>query len=114
MKKVEIIVPHRAVDDINVLFKDMHIGGMSVTRIEGRGRVKAQPVATGRGVTFFTPEFVPRSKIEVVVKDELVEQIISKVLEKFGGDASLGGKIFVSEVITAADLVKRTRDEEAI
>ncbi|MEM2856162.1 MAG: P-II family nitrogen regulator [Candidatus Nitrosocaldaceae archaeon] len=114
MKKVEIIVPHRALDDISELLKDMYIGGMSVTRIEGRGRVKGQPVATGRGVKFFVPEFVPRTKIEVVVKDELVEQIINKILDKMGGDQSLGGKIFVSDIVTAVDLVKRSRNEEAI
>jgi len=114
MKKVEIIVPHRAVDDINQITKDMKIGGLSVTRIEGRGRVKGQPVATGRGATFYIPEFIPRSKIEIVVTDDLVEPLIKTILDKLGGNPNLGGKIFVSDVVTAADLAKKVRGEEAI
>ncbi len=114
MKKVEIIIPDRMLDEINQILKDMHIGGMSVTRIEGRGRVKPAPVATGRGVKFTIPDFIPRTKIEIVVKDDLVEPIISKILDELGGDPNTGGKIFVSDVVTAADLVKRTRNEEAI
>ncbi len=114
MKKVEIIVPHRAVDDINQITKEMQIGGLSVTRIEGRGRVKAQPIATARGTTFLIPDFIPRSKIEIVVVDELVEPLIKAILDKLGGDPNLGGKIFVTDVITAADLVKKTRNKEAI
>ncbi|RMF32145.1 MAG: P-II family nitrogen regulator [Candidatus Nitrosothermus koennekii] len=114
MKKVEIIVPHRLVDDITQITKDMNIGGMSVTKIEGRGRVKAQPIATGRGTKFFIPDFIPRTKIEIVVKDEQVEPLINKILDELGGDPNMGGKIFVTDVVTAADLVKKTRDEAAI
>lgn len=114
MKKLEIIVPHRAVDDVGDILKDMNIGGMSVTRIEGRGRVKPEPVATGRGTKFVVPEFIPRSKIEVVVKDEQVEPIISKIREKIGDDPSIGGKIFITDVPSAVDILTGKRDEEAI
>lgn len=114
MKKVEIIVPHRLLDDITDITKEMNIGGMSVAKIEGRGRVKAQPIATGRGTKFFIPDFIPRTKIEIVMRDEQVEPLISNILNKLGGDPNLGGKIFVSDIVTAADLVKKSRDEEAI
>lgn len=114
MKKVEIIVPHRLVDDITELTKEMNIGGLSVTRIEGRGRVKPKPIVTERGTKFVIPDFVPRSKIEIVVRDDVVEDLIKTILDKVGGDMNLGGKIFVSEVITAVDLATKKRGEEVI
>jgi nitrogen regulatory protein PII len=45
-------------------------------RVEGRGKIKAKPVAIDRGTRHFTPEFVPRMKMEVVVSDNQVDDII--------------------------------------
>lgn len=94
--------------------KEMHIGGVSVTKIEGRGRVKPAPVAIARGTGLVTPEFIPRTKIEIVVRGELVEEILGKVLDKFGGDPNLGGKAFISDITGAVDFVTKKRNEEAI
>jgi nitrogen regulatory protein PII len=52
VKRVEIILPHRLLADVHAILKEVNVRGMSHYRIEGSGRVKAQPV-----------------KIEVVVKD---------------------------------------------
>jgi nitrogen regulatory protein P-II 1 len=45
MKKLEIIIPHRRLDDVSEILKDANTGGMSHYRIEGRGKIKAEPVA---------------------------------------------------------------------
>ena len=45
-----------------------------------------------------TPEFIPRTKVEVIDNDDMVEEITQKVLERFRGDPNLGGKIFISHV----------------
>jgi nitrogen regulatory protein P-II 1 len=87
---------------------------MSYHRIEGRGRVKAQPISVGRGVMHYTPEFIPRMKVEVVVRDDKVDEIITKLAERIGGDPSTGGKIFVLDVPNAVDLVTKKRGESAI
>ncbi|WP_158385138.1 P-II family nitrogen regulator [Candidatus Nitrososphaera evergladensis] len=113
MKKIELIVPNRWVGEIDNALKEVQIGGMSVTRIEGRGRVKPARVAISRGTGLATPEFIPRTKIEVVVRENLAE-VIKKVLDKFGGDPNLGGKAFISDVSGAVDFVTQKRDEEAI
>jgi nitrogen regulatory protein P-II 1 len=48
MKKFGIIIPHRKLNDVSE-FLSANTGGMSHYKIEGRGKVKAEPVAIGRG-----------------------------------------------------------------
>lgn len=62
MKKIEIIVPDRLFNDVNKIVKDAHAGGMTYCRVEGRGKIKAKPVAIDLGTRQYTPEFVPRIK----------------------------------------------------
>lgn len=114
LKKLEIIIPHRWLSEIDDVLKDMQIGGMSATRIEGRGKVKPLPVAIQRGTSYATPEFIPRTKVEVIVRDDMVEVLAQKILERFGGDPNLGGKIFISDVVGAIDFVTMKKDEDAI
>jgi nitrogen regulatory protein P-II 1 len=112
MKRIEIIIPHRLLADVHGILKEVNVGGMSHYRIEGSGRVKAQPVTSQRGTSQTQPEYIPRTKIEVVVKDEQVEEIISKLTDRLGSE--LGGKIFVIDVPVAVDLATKKRGEEVI
>jgi nitrogen regulatory protein P-II 1 len=114
LKKLEIIVPNRWLSGIDDVLKGMKIGGMSATKIEGRGKVKPGPVAVQRGTGVATPAFVPRIKVEVIVREEMVEKITQEILQRFGGDRNLGGKIFISDVMGAIDFITNQKDEEAI
>jgi nitrogen regulatory protein P-II 1 len=113
LKKFEIIIPHRKLNDVSQILKGINVGGMSHYEIEGRGKVKAEPVAIGRGTAQYTPEFFPRIKAEVIIKDDQVEGLISKLIEKLGGDV-LGGKVFVTDVQIAVHLSTKQRGESAI
>lgn len=112
MKRIEIIIPHRMLGDVHGILKEVNVGGMSHYRIEGSGRVKAQPVTTQRGTSQTQPEYIPRTKVEVVVKDEQVEEIISKITDRLSTE--LGGKIFVVDIPIAVDLATKKRGEEVI
>ncbi len=112
MKGIEIIIPHRMLADVHGILKDVNVGGMSHYRIEGSGRVKPQPVTAARGTSQTQPEYIPRTKIEVVVKDEQVEELISKISDRLGNE--LGGKIFVVDVPIAVDIASKKRGEDAI
>ena len=112
MKRLEIIIPHRALKDVHEVLRDLNTGGMSYYKIEGSGKTKADPITIGRGTAKVQPDYVPRTKVEVVVKDEQVEEIISKVTDRLGGE--LGGKIFVVDVPIAVDIMTKKRGEAAI
>lgn len=113
MKKIEIIVPDRLFNDVNRIIKDTHEGGMTFYRVEGRGKIKAKPVAIDRGTRDFTPEFIPRIKMEVVVQDNQVDGIVSKITDKLANPA-VGGKIFVVDVTKAVDLATKEQGENAL
>jgi nitrogen regulatory protein P-II 1 len=113
MKKLEIIIPHRRLDEVSGILKTVNTGGMSHYEIEGRGKVKAQDVTVGRGTSKYTPEYRPRTKVEVVIKDDQVEPLISQLVQRLGGDP-LGGKIFVTDVHMAVELSTNDRGEAAI
>jgi nitrogen regulatory protein P-II 1 len=113
MKKIEIIIPDRLFNDVNRIIKNIHGGGMTYSRVEGRGNIKAKPVAIARGTRHYTPEFIPRIKMEVVVNDDQVEGIVNKIVDELGSP-DVGGKIFVVDVTTAIDLATKEQGEKAL
>ena len=62
MKRIEIIIPHGKLADVYDILKDVNAGGMSYYRIEGSGKIKADPVTVGRGTTQTRPEYISRTK----------------------------------------------------
>jgi len=112
MKKIEVIIPDRELHTVSGILKDNSIGGMSYYRVEGKGKTKPEPVSIGRGTMQYTPEFIPRTKIEIVVKDELVEKLIANLLDSLSN--KIGGKIFVYDIQEAVDIRTRTRGESAL
>ncbi|MGA7369040.1 MAG: P-II family nitrogen regulator [Nitrososphaeraceae archaeon] len=103
MKKLEVIVPNGRERDVHEELMSLNVGGMSYYRIEGSGRVKADPVVEATHPAREKPEYISRTKVEAVIKDYQVEQIISKLRERLGNDPQ-GGKIFVLDVPVAADI----------
>ena len=61
----------------------------------------------------YTPEYRPRTKVEVIIRDDQIESLINKLVERLGGDA-LGGKLFLTDVPVAVDLSTNKRGESAI
>ena len=112
MKKIEIIVPHGRLPDAHNVLKDLNVGGMSHYEIEGSGRVKADPVVATTHPTQTPPQYISRTKIEVIVKNEQVDKLLSKLRERLRGEQ--GGKIFVEDVRDAIDIPTNKRGEEAI
>ncbi len=44
LKRIEIIIPHDKLEDAHNVLKDANVGGISHYKIEGSGRVMADPV----------------------------------------------------------------------
>lgn len=76
MKRVEIVIPDGKLKVANELISDANTGGMSYYKIEGRGGVIAEYASRTHDI----PEFIPRIKVEVVVKDERVEELVNDLL----------------------------------
>ena len=81
MKRIDLIIPHERLHDVNELLRNHKVGGLTFYDIKGRGRAKNEPVAIGTGVMRYIPEFGSRTKIEVLVPDPIVKPIIDDVLK---------------------------------
>jgi nitrogen regulatory protein P-II 1 len=112
MKRIEIIIPHRKLEDAHKILKDVNTGGMTYYTVEGSGRIKAERITVGRGTTQTQPDYIPRTKVEVVVKDHQVDELISKITNKLSSE--LGGKIFVVDIPVALDIGTKKIGDDAI
>ena len=113
MKEIQIFVPDHALNDVNDILKESQVGGMSHYRIHGRGSAKSEEVAVGLGTMRYTPEYNPRTKIEVVVRDDQVDSLLHKIVDKLRA-SDIVGKIFVVDVPVAVDIRSNKTGEAAL
>ena len=113
MKRLDIIVPHELVGEINDILHKHNVGGMTFYDIKGRGRSKNEPIYVGTGVMKYIPEFGLATKVEVLVPDPQSKQIIDDIVNITSVDSS-SGKIFVYDVVEAYDIGTRTVGDTAL
>ena len=113
MKQIQIVIPDRALKDVDEILREAQVGGMTHYRVEGRGTTKAEAVAVGRGTMRYTPEYVLSTKVEVVVKDDQVDLILSNIRKKLGAN-QISGKIFVLEVPLTMDIMTGKKGDAGI
>jgi nitrogen regulatory protein P-II 1 len=114
MKRLDLIIPHERLEEVNEILHKHKVGGMSFYDIKGRGRAKREPVAVGRGVMRYVPEFGFRTKIEVLVSDSLAQPIIDDILKTISTGSASDGKIFVYDVAEAYDIGSKERADAAL
>jgi len=96
MKKIEAIIKPFKLDDVKEAVTKLGIHGMSVTEIKGFGRQKGH-TELYRGAEYVV-DFIPKLKIEIVVKDELLAGAV-EAIENAAKTGKIGdGKIFVVPV----------------
>ena len=107
MKFVTAIIKPFKLDEVREALSAIGVQGITVTEVKGFGRQKGH-TELYRGAEYVV-DFLPKVKIEVVIKDELLEQVI-EVIEKSANTGKIGdGKIFVSSL----DQVIRIRTGES-
>ncbi|HMI89607.1 MAG TPA: P-II family nitrogen regulator [Polyangiaceae bacterium] len=112
MKKVEAIVKPFKLDEVKDALAEVGIQGMTVTEVKGFGRTGGKKEVY-RGSAYVV-DFVPKVRIEVVVPDGLVHQVL-EAIEKSAKTGRIGdGKIFVVPVEEAVRIRTGERGEEAI
>ncbi len=113
MNKLEVIIPDRRLNELNNILKEAHVGGLSHYRIECRGRFEPSYVSARRGTQHYTPEFIPRLNVEVVIKDRQAQDLVKLLIDKLRC-RSPDCKVFIVDVPMAADLVSGEIGESAI
>ena len=68
MKRLDIIIPHEHLQEVNDILHKHKVGGMTFYDIKGRGRSKLEPVSVGRSIMRYVPEFASRIKISPCIR----------------------------------------------
>lgn len=95
--------------NISEALKEIGVGGLTVSKIRGRGKVPAPKIHASKGTKTFVPYFSDKYLLEVIITDAKEAQII-KIIR----DSSRAGKIFVSEVLRAIDISTGKEGDETI
>ena len=112
MKKIEAIIKPFKLDEVKNALTKIGVQGMTVTEVNGFGRQKGH-TESYRG-TEYAIDFLPKSKIELIITDELVNQVI-ETIEKAAKTGKIGdGKIFLSPVEEVIRIRTGERGREAI
>jgi nitrogen regulatory protein P-II 1 len=114
MKRVEAIVNAEKVSDVNEALRKIGVGGVTVLSGRGRGAGKREAVSSGRGTSYYVPEFSSKASLVTVVDDSKVDAVVNAILGAASTGAPGDGKIFVSSVDDAVDVGSKKRGGEAI
>ncbi|AFN73821.1 nitrogen regulatory protein P-II [Melioribacter roseus P3M-2] len=113
MKEIKAIIkPFKLDDVITELHKIEGLPGITISEIKGFGKSKAKnstdPVREG------IHEFVKKVKLELVVPDNLVENVVNTI-QQTAHTGNIGdGKIFIIDVEEVVKIRTNERGESAI
>lgn len=112
MKKLEIIIKPERLEDLKKILEDCKANGLMITNIMGYGTQKGYKQIY-RGVEY-NVNLLPKVKVETVVGEDLVEEIIDKVVAEINTGNYGDGKIFVYSVEDAVRIRTGERGNEAV
>jgi nitrogen regulatory protein PII len=96
MKMITAMIRPSKVDAVKTALVDQEVVGMTISEARGFGRQKGQ-VERYRG-NEFTVEFLPKTKIIVVVSDDKVDVAVKAIADAARTGDIGDGKIFISDV----------------
>lgn len=112
MKKLEIIIRPERFGDVVSALQSAGVTGMTVTDVRGQGCQRGT-VHYYRGTEFHV-DFLPKVKIETVVPDYLVDQVVEAAVAAARTGKVGDGKIFVTEVTDAVRVRTGDRGDAAL
>ena len=96
MKLLTAIIKPFKLDDVRDALSEIGVQGLTVTEVKGFGRQKGH-TELYRGAEYVV-DFLPKVKVEVALKDDMVERAI-EAISKAANTGKIGdGKIFVYEL----------------
>lgn len=112
MKKIEAVIKPFKLDDVKLALGEVGISGMTVTEVKGYGRQQGH-TELYRGAEYVV-DFLPKVKIEVVVKAEDVDMVVQKIVEAARTGKIGDGKVFVSDIEKVVRIRTGEENEEAL
>ena len=112
MKMIMAVIKPFKLDEVREGLTELGIEGMTVSEVKGFGRQKGQ-TEVYRGAEYAI-SFLPKVKIDLAVKDDMVERVV-ETIERAAKTERIGdGKIFVLDLAIAVRIRTGETDAEAL
>ncbi len=112
MKRIEAIIKPFKLDDVRDALARVGMKGMTVDEVRGFGRQRGH-TEIYRG-SEYQIDLLPKVRIEVVVADDQVEEIVQAIMEAAYTGEIGDGKIFILPVEDVIRIRTRERGEGAV
>ena len=112
MKLITAVVKPFKLDDVRDAVSESGIQGMTVTETKGFGRQKGH-TELYRGAEYAV-DFVPKTRIEVAVPDDLVDTVVDAITSHAKTGAIGDGKIFITTLDQAIRIRTGESGEQAL
>ena len=113
MKEIKAYIKRHKLDDVTLALHNLKkLTGMSVVDVRGFGRSRRKESSSGESGEFI--DYVSHVKIEIVCRDELVEEVISIIKKNAHTGLHGDGKIYVANVETSVRIETGERGEDIV
>jgi nitrogen regulatory protein P-II 1 len=112
MKKIEAYIRPEKLEEVKGQLDQLKLNGLTINEVMGCGKQKGwKEFVRGTEVDY---NFLPKIKLEMVIPDDQVEDVISKICDMaYTGEVG-DGKIFVSDILDAVRIRTRERGLDAV
>jgi nitrogen regulatory protein P-II 1 len=112
MKKIEAIIQPYKLDEVRDVLKNLGIDGITISEVRGHGRQKGHKEVY-RGMEYEI-DLLPKIKLETVVADARLDEIVQAVAAAARTGKIGDGKIFVYDVLEAIRIRNNDTGEIAL
>ena len=112
MKKIEAIIKPFKLDEVKDKLNEIGIKGITVSEVKGFGRQKGH-TELYRGAEYVV-DFLPKIKMEIIVSDNQVEDVINTIMQAAQTGRIGDGNIFVIDLHDTIRIRTGERGEDAI
>ncbi len=112
MKKIEAIIKPFKLDALKEAVGALGIQGMTISEVKGFGRQKGH-TEIYRGAEYAV-DFIPKIKVEIIVKEDIVDNVVEAICNSVKTGKIGDGKIFVMPIETICRIRTGERDGDAI
>lgn len=96
MKKIEAIIKPHKLEEVKEGLVAINVTGMTISEVKGFGRQKGH-TEIYRGAEYRV-DFIPKIKLELVVDDSQVTEVVELIKDKVNTGKIGDGKIFITSL----------------
>lgn len=112
MKMIMSVIKPSKLEEVRVALSSLGIAGMTVSEVQGFGR-QGGHTEIYRGAEYEI-HFVPKTRIEVAVSDDMAEQAIAAIADNANSGKIGDGKIFVFDIAQAVRIRTGETGDDAL